>query len=133
VGGLLFDASSLLASVKAGRIEPLLGQSIQWLTVYEVCNAVWKESQALKKLTREEAISLLGIEVDIVENMRVLEIRGFERDVLETAFSTGMSAYDASYIVLAEKQEMTLVTEDEKLRRAAVKHVQTTSISQLSN
>jgi len=133
VSDLLFDASSIFASVKTGRIEPLFEQNIQWLTLYEVCNAIWKESHTLRKLTKEQANGLLDILVEIVENMRVLDIHGFERDVMETAFSTGLSAYDASYMVLAEKRKLTLVTEDEKLRRAASKRAQTTSISQLSN
>ena len=49
------------------------------------------------------------------------------------ALSTGLSAYDASYIVLAGKGGLTLVAEDERLRREASRHVLTALVLRLSN
>ena len=133
MGGLLFDASSLLASVKLGRIGLLFGERVQWLTLYELCNALWKESHLLGRLTGEEVVRLVEVVGDIVGNMVVVGVRGSEVEVVEMALSTGLSAYDASYIVLAGKGDLTLVTEDERLRREASKHVPVASVSQLSN
>jgi len=67
------------------------------------------------------------------QNMVVLGVQGSEAEALELALSTGLSAYDASYIVLAGKGGLTLVAEDERLRREASRHVPTASVLQLSN
>lgn len=67
------------------------------------------------------------------QNMVVLGVRGSEMEVLGISLSTGISAYDASYIVLAGKEGLTLVAEDERLRREASRHVPTALVLQLSN
>ena len=51
--------------------------------------------------------------------MVVIEPRGIEWDIFQIAVSKGVTAYDASYIALAAKYALTLVTEDQKLFRAA--------------
>ncbi|MEM1557362.1 MAG: type II toxin-antitoxin system VapC family toxin [Thermoproteota archaeon] len=38
---------------------------------------------------------------------------------METALKHGMTAHDASYVVLAEKHGLVLVTEDKEFRRKA--------------
>ena len=81
----------------------------------------------------EEAVRLLEVVVEIVGNMGVLGVRGSEVEVLGMALSTGISAYDASYIVLAGKEGLTLVAEDERLRREASRHVLTALVLRLSN
>ena len=46
----LFDASSIIKALKETKLVPLGGQAIQWLTVYEVLNALWKETYLLHRL-----------------------------------------------------------------------------------
>ena len=47
------------------------------------------------------------------------------------ALATGLSAYEASYVVLAQRHGLPLVTEDGRLRREAVKHMASVSVSEL--
>jgi predicted nucleic acid-binding protein len=46
----LFDASSIIRALKEARLLPLRNQAIQWLTIYEVLNALWKEVNLLRIL-----------------------------------------------------------------------------------
>ncbi len=46
----LFDASSIVRAFREARLVPLGGQALQWLTVYEVLNAFWKEAYLLHRL-----------------------------------------------------------------------------------
>ena len=129
---LLFDASSLLAALKAGRVRILLGECTQCLAIYEVCNGLWKEIHVLGKLTREEALHVVNVLKEVVEYMEVLSIHPYEEEVLSIALSTGLTAYDASYIVAAIKRRLTLVTEDRQLKRAAARYVETRSVGELA-
>jgi len=124
----LFDASSLVRALKEARLVPLGGQAIQWLTVYEVLNALWKEVYLLHKLSPKEAISITSDFEELVRNMVVLEPSGLEQEVLQIAVSKGVTAYDASYIALAKRHGLVLVTEDKKLRKAASGIVESISL-----
>ncbi|MGC9010363.1 MAG: type II toxin-antitoxin system VapC family toxin [Sulfolobales archaeon] len=90
---LLFDASSLIRALKESTIDLLRKNYTQWLTVYEILNALWKETY-----------------------INILEPTGLEKEILELAISRGASTYDASYVALAKKHGLTLVSEDQKLR-----------------
>lgn len=51
-----------------------------------------------------------------------IELHASDPDsIVETARATGLSAYDASYLLLAVRMSAELITLDEKLRRAAEK------------
>jgi predicted nucleic acid-binding protein len=84
-------------------------------------------------LTGEEAVSVVEVVADVVGEMEVLGVRGSEAEVLRVALSTGLTAYDASYVVVAAREGLTLVTEDLRLRRGAEGHVEAVSVSELSN
>ena len=73
----------------------------------------------------------MGVVADVVGEMEVLGIQGSEVEVLRMALSTGLTAYDASYVVVAEKEELTLVTEDRRLFMKAKEHVQAVQVSEL--
>ena len=79
-------------------------------------------------LTGEEAVSVMDVVADVVGEMEVL---GSEAEVLRVALSTGLTAYDASYVVVAAREGLTLVTEDLRLRRGAGGHVEAVSVSEL--
>jgi predicted nucleic acid-binding protein len=53
--------------------------------------------------------------------------------VLSIARSERLTFYDASYIAAAESKEEVLVTENEKLRKAAVKFVRALTYTHLEN
>jgi predicted nucleic acid-binding protein len=46
-------------------------------------------------------------------------IPGLEEEILQVAIQLELTAYDLSYVVLAMKHNLTLVTEDEGLREKA--------------
>lgn len=117
----------------ARRLDLLVGGRVHWFTLYEVCDALWRESVLLGRLTGEEAVSVVDVVADVVGEMEVLGVRGSEAEVLRVALSTGLTAYDASYVVVAEREGLTLVTEDLRLRRGAEGHVEAVSVSELSN
>ena len=115
----LFDASSIVRAIKEVKLIPLAGQAIQWLTVYEVVNAFWKETSLLHKLSLEEAASLTNDFRELLRNMIILEPMGLEQEILKISLSKNITVYDASYIALAAKHNLILVTEDRELAHKA--------------
>ena len=57
----------------------------------------------------------------------------YEDEILSTARELNITAYDASCIVLAEKNDLTLVTEDKKLRTKAEKLIKAVSLTQITS
>jgi predicted nucleic acid-binding protein len=128
---LLFDASSLVKALKLGRVELLYRSYAQWLTFYEVLNAVWKEVYLSKTISAGRAVELARLLNRVTRFMRVLSVEGLEEEVLRTAIDLGLTAYDSSYVVLAQKFDLKLVTEDEELKAKARKLVKCASVEEL--
>jgi predicted nucleic acid-binding protein len=131
--GYLFDASSFIKALKLGKPEVLIDNFIQWLTIYEVVNALWREVYLLKFASTEKVLQLVDIVTDVVKYMKILSISNIEKEVLKISIELGLTAYDTSYIVLAQKHRLTLVTEDKKLMNKAQKHINVTSLDTLLN
>ncbi len=129
---LLFDSSSLIKALKQGRVDLLARNYIHWLTIYEVLNAIWKETRLLKTIPEDKVIAFAEILKQVTDLMKILDPKGLEEDMLRTAIQRGITTYDASYIVLAMKHGLILVTEDSKLRAKARGVVETTSLDELS-
>ncbi len=81
----------------------------------ELANALLKDVRA-GLLTIEHAIQASGIAADMIAQARV--INPPLPDVLLTAHRTGLTAYDASYVVLARSLGVPLITEDKQILRA---------------
>jgi hypothetical protein len=64
--------------------------------------------------------------------MKILDVRGLERGVLEVAVKLEVTVYDSSYIVLARRYGLTLVTEDRRLRAKAQEVVRCVSVDELT-
>jgi len=127
----LFDSSSLVYALKLKRIGVLAENYIQELTIYEVLNALWKETYVLRKMSIKEAESLLDVFVQLLSYLKVLDPRGLESEVFKIAVETGLNVYDASYLALARREKLTLVTEDVKLRNVASTMIQAVSLDEL--
>ena len=127
----LFDASSFIKALKLSKPEVLVDNSIQWLTIYEVVNTLWREAYLLKFTSIDKVLQLVDIVVDMIRYMRILNISNLEKEVLRISIELGLTAYDASYIVLAQKYGLTLVTEDKKLMSKAQKYINVTSLDTL--
>jgi len=67
-----------------------------------------------------------------LECMKILSPHPYEDEILSTARELNITAYDASYIVLAEKNDLILVTEDKKLRTKAERLVKVASFIQIT-
>ena len=92
------------------------------LTLYEVCNAFWKEAVLLRRIGLGDATALCEA-VSGLARLGRLRLHGLQElgaaTVLERAAETGLTFYDASYLVLSEKLGLPLATGDRRLLRAA--------------
>ena len=89
-----------------------------------VLPSLWRYefTSAVTKMTRGLALSAAQAEVAIVEASRL--VAGRERDVdqllaLRVALALGLSAYDASYVALAENLGLRCVTADARVVKCA--------------
>jgi len=128
----LFDASSIIKAFKEAKIALLGTQAIQELTIYEVLNVLWKEVYLLHRLNFKEASSLIDDFSELIEEMTILSIRGIEQQIFQIAMSKGITVYDASYIALAKKYNLVLVTEDKKLSSIANRDIEVVSLESIS-
>ncbi|AFK51481.1 hypothetical protein TCELL_1058 [Thermogladius calderae 1633] len=129
--GLLFDSSSLLYALKERRLDLLRRNYVQWLTFYEALNGVWKEVYLHRAIRAEKAAVLVEVLAEVLKYMEVLSPAGLEREIYERALALGVTVYDASYVVLAERYDLTLVTEDKRLRSRAQGIVEVKSLREL--
>lgn len=118
----LFDASSVV-DVLLGRggtdagIGVLFDEYWLDLTRYEAANAIWKIGLARDELRDSEIDGAIDI-LDRLEHEMTVE-RATGPSTMEAARETGLTFYDASYLAVARRNELTLVTEDGALRDAA--------------
>ena len=103
-GNLLFDASSLVYTLKLKKLEVLYNNHTQWLAVYEVVNALWKEASLTGTLNLREALKITEVFTEAIEYMKILSPHSHENAILSLANKLKISAYDASYIVLAREK-----------------------------
>jgi predicted nucleic acid-binding protein len=117
MGDKVVDASALaaVAFVEPGAdavIEEIDGHRLHapTLIVFELMNVAWKRA---KKQPAAAALFLEALEV--LEGLG-LRFRGIDQgEVVSLGLSTGLTAYDASYLWLARALRMPLVTRDRKL------------------
>jgi predicted nucleic acid-binding protein len=129
----LLDASSLLPLVTRRGKQLIVEASRENLVttdlaMYEACNSLWKLAALLKSISLEDAVDVATTLKDLAMRnvIQPISIAKLEfSDTLKRAYKERLTFYDASYIVTAESIEATLVTEDEKLRKAASKFVKT--------
>jgi predicted nucleic acid-binding protein len=123
---LLFDASSVFALVREllGEAPDLFwGSSAISLAYYEVGNVLWKECFLLTRIVPEEASKLLKSMFSMLRTMDVtlLEDEDLGKAILDMAGKLNITYYDAAYLTEAQRSDKVLVTDDEKLARAAEK------------
>ena len=121
----LFDASALVDLVldiapDGVNIEVVYGHHVLDLTMYEASNALWKTGVANDALTDDELREAVGILNRL--HREVTFERATEtglRPTMRTARETGTTFYDASYLTVAERNDLALITEDRPQRQAA--------------
>jgi predicted nucleic acid-binding protein len=135
---LLLDANSLLLLVRSdqewGTVKfPIIESSkILDLTIYEVGNGIWKESELIRSLSPAETENLATNISVVLSNLAKSFVTPAEfNQVLTIAGAERITFYDSSYIYVAKRDKMTLVTEDQSLSKAARKHVRTMAIREI--
>lgn len=118
----LFDASSIVDCIlgrEGTRVEIDVLFDEHWLdlTSYEVANAIWKIGLARDELCDSEIDTAIDI-LDRLEHELVVET-ATGAVTMDVARESGLTFYDASYLAVARREELTLVTEDGALRDAA--------------
>ena len=129
----LFDASSIVNLVRKGIVKPLADGVTLDLALYESLSAVWKEFKLLKRFDEAIALELLDIICDVFNAMKIISAKGLEKEVFDLASKEELTIYDAAYVCAAMRNELTLVTDDQELRRTASKLLKVTSSSELAS
>ena len=110
----LIDTSALYPLILMLRDKVLLYIDILFvldLTRYEVGNVLWKEYGRGRIKSLETAIPLFQEVLDSMNRLMVDNIGG----VLKIAVDKNIIFYDASYIYIAEKMGLKLVSEDDEI------------------
>ncbi len=128
----LYDASAILNLVKKGEIRIFARGCTVDLAIYEVINAVCKEYYLLKKIRVETAYRLIELLSKILSVLDLHTIRGSEKEVLDIAVKEGITIYDASYIHIAARNKLTLVTDDKKLAEIARKFTRVATTTEIT-
>jgi len=120
----LFDASSIMLLAKRTpetASTTLEGECILDLTRYELGNALWKVGKLIDKSDKGTTLEALEQVHSLTALMEIIRPEGLEEltGTMETAFDTGLSFYDSSYIQAARKNSLDLVTEDIQLMKQA--------------
>ena len=137
----LLDASALLPLVtRSGKkliAEAAHAELITTdLAIYEACNCLWKLATLLKTLTLKDAQDIATVLNELTAKNLIQTINFTSINLAQTldiAQKAQITFYDASYISAAQNTKATLVTEDQKLLKAASKSVKTMSFTQLQN
>ena len=110
----LIDTSALYPLILMLRDKVLLYIDILFvldLTRYEVGNVLWEEYGRGRIKSLETAIPLFQEVLDSMNRLMVDNIGG----VLKIAVDKNITFYDASYIYIAEKMGLKLVSEDDEI------------------
>lgn len=137
----LLDASALLPLITRRGKKLLTEVSREYLittdmAMYEACNSLWKLTALLRSVTLEDA-TLAAMVLKSLTHRGLIRLSSFAdldlTKTLEMACENRITFYDASYIVTAEDAEATLVTEDKKLRKTAIKSMKAITYVELEN
>ncbi len=118
---MLFDASAIINICSRGELEKLEGYTSS-LAIFEIGNAIWKQVYQRKRLNEDEGMKVLNVMKEVLESLEKLEMDE-PQDALKIAVENGITFYDSAYLYLAIKNDLSLVTDDEKLYRIAGKYV----------
>ena len=126
----IFDSSAIINLCGDRKTEKLLDGWTLNLAIYELGNAVWKQVKIHEKITVEEANLVLDSLTEVFRRLRKPETEN-PLETLKIAVKEGLTYYDASYISAAVENNLTLVTDDEKLYKIGKKYVRTVKSNDL--
>lgn len=129
-GDRLFDASSVIDVLlgEEGTITHLFDEYTLELTRYEAGNALWKIGAARDDLPDDELREATALLDRVSEEMVLADTTDGTR-TMDVALEEGLTFYDASYLAVAERESLALVTEDGALGEvAAARGIATESV-----
>lgn len=121
----LFDASSVVDMLigESGSdldVRILFDEYMLDLTMYEVANSLWKIGMVNDNLTDDELEDAIDILDRLGTEMRLSTVINENLPpTMDVAQANGLTFYDAAYLATAERNDLTLVTEDSALRDSA--------------
>ncbi len=127
----ILDANAIYSLINLEKYSLFKNASTLDLARYELGNAILKEALFTKSITLDEAIALMDVINSVLNKLNILSIKGFELEVLKFAYEKNLTFYDASYLYIAIKNNMQLITEDKKLYSIAKEHVTTYKVKEL--
>lgn len=108
----LFDASVIFPLLKYIDELDFENSYILKLTLYEVGNAIWKESYIHKRI--DEPLELSNLLYNIIKKFNIIDDLPL-RDVLEIGLKYGLTYYDSSYVFASIRYKLKLVTNDREI------------------
>ena len=120
----VLDSSTIAIIFKRlkGEAVDVLEENIMLdLAFYELGNMIWKECTLKNLISLEEGINRAGQLAKALEVVEAAKIRSPEdfKEVMRLATELGLTFYDTSYLQVAKKRNLPLVTEDRELRDKA--------------
>jgi predicted nucleic acid-binding protein len=119
----IFDASAIvnLATLGGSKATKAVEQGFGLaLSFYEIGNSIWKLHSLLKKLSHEQAQALLEVSLGLFNELNLLNLSA--KDAIEIEKRSNklkVTFYDSSYLYSSKQYNLPLVTDDQKLARAA--------------
>jgi len=93
------------------------------LTLYEVLNGLWKLHTRLRRIGLDEMRRTGRLAVELTRYMRVHKLAELDVDeVTSIAVESGITVYDASYIALARRLKLPVVSNDADILESAPRH-----------
>lgn len=130
----LFDASAFVNLIVSRGDESLAAletQRILDLTLYETGNSLWK-LRSIGRLDPQDAASLMHVAAKVSDHMTLLRPSTADfPPILTIALEERASFYDSSYVHMAGKHALELVTDDARLAKVASKYVKTRPSSEV--
>jgi predicted nucleic acid-binding protein len=113
----LVDASSIYEATRMERTHLLEGLYSVEIARYEIGNILWKHTSLLGDFSPSEAEEMMQVFTRAFAVMSLFQISGHEREVLGLGCELKIPYYDASYIYFADRQGLSLITEDAQLAK----------------
>lgn len=113
----LFDSSSIYSIIRMSKAERLVQNYTCDLARYELGNILLTEKNLRKTINETEQKYLLDRIKSALGLIFIMDVKGYEQEIVDLATTYKLSFYDASYAYLAKRIKAVLVTEDGKLSK----------------
>jgi predicted nucleic acid-binding protein len=86
------------------------------LTVYETCNAFWKEYRKFHRLSVEDVLEFCSVIKSLANKLNVYGFKDLDfGKVVDIAIDNNITVYDSAYIALALELHMPIASEDKDI------------------